>query len=186
MSVMKNCWDVLILFLIPIGGGIPAGVILAHSRSIDWPIIMFVYLISDIILACIFEPIMLIFIKFGKKIQFFARISEAIKLMIKKTMSHYGNKSGVFTLIMIAFGVDPMTGRGVALVAGHGFIIGWMIAIAGDMIYFTLIMASTLWLNSILGDGTWTTIIIFALMILIPKLFNREISDQAALSDSKK
>ena len=65
-----------------------------------------------------------------------------MKLMIAKTMEHYGNSSGIFALIMIAFGADPMTGRAVAVAAGHGFLVGWMIAIAGDMIYFSLCVHS--------------------------------------------
>ncbi len=80
---------------------------------------------------------------------------------------------GPLALITVAFGVDPMTGRAVAAAVGHGFILGWMFAIAGDMIYFGLIMASTLWLNNILGDGTWTTVIILVLMMVVPSLIPR-------------
>lgn len=173
MHNLSKLWDVFLLFLIPIGGGIPAGVLLARSRSINWPMMMLLYFISDIVLACAFEPTMLLFIKYGKRVQFLARVSEVMKLMISKTMEHYGNSSGLFALIMIAFGVDPMTGRAVAVAAGHGFFVGWMIAIAGDMIYFTVIMTSTLWLKNILGDGTWTMFIILALMMIIPNLFRR-------------
>ena len=170
---LVNLWDVMLLFIIPIGGGIPAGVMLAHSRSIEWPMMMLLYFISDVMLACAFEPVMLLFIKYGKRVRFLARVSEAMKLMISKTMEHYGNSSGVFALIMIAFGADPMTGRAVAVAAGHGFLVGWMIAIAGDMIYFTLLMVSTLWLKSVIGDGTWTMLIILAMMMIIPNLFRR-------------
>lgn len=173
MHNLKNLWDVLLIFLIPFGGGIPAGVMLAQSRGIAWPVMMFVYFISDIILACAFEPVMLLFIKYGKRFQFLAKLSEVMKLTIEKTIKHYGNSSGVFALIMIAFGVDPMTGRAVAVAAGHGFIVGWMIAIAGDMIYFTMLMVSTLWLKSVIGDGTWTMVIIFALMMVIPNIFRK-------------
>lgn len=173
MHSFKNIWDVLLIFLIPFGGGIPAGVLLAKSRGLEWPMMMLIYFISDVILACAFEPAMLLFIKFGKRVAFFARLSEAMKLVIAKTREHYGNSSGIFALIMIAFGVDPMTGRAVAVAAGHGFLVGWMIAIAGDMIYFTLLMASSLWLNGIIGDGTWTMIIILAFMMIIPILFRK-------------
>jgi uncharacterized membrane protein len=173
MYTFKNLWDVLLLFLIPIGGGIPGGVLLAHSRNIAWPAMMVLYFISDIILACAFEPVMLLFIKYGKQFPFIEKISKIMKMSIEKTMEHYGKSSGVLTLIMIAFGVDPMTGRAVAVAAGHGFVIGWMIAIAGDMIYFTLLMISTLWLKNVLGDGTWTIFIILILMMVIPKLFQR-------------
>ena len=121
MHSFKNLWDVLLIFLIPFGGGIPAGVMLAQSRGLEWPIMMFVYFISDVILACAFEPLMLFFIKYGKRLPFLARVSEVMKLTIAKTMEHYGNSSGIFALVMIAFGVDPMTGRAVAVAAGHGF-----------------------------------------------------------------
>ena len=173
MHTFKNLWDVLLLFIIPIGGGIPAGVLLARSRGFDWPMMMLLYFISDVILACSFEPLMHLFIKYGKRIEFLARLSEAMKLTIQKTIEHFGNSSNVFALIMIAFGVDPMTGRAVAVAVGHGFFVGWMIAIAGDMIYFTLMMVATLWLKNLIGDGTWTMFIILALMMVIPNLFRR-------------
>lgn len=173
MHTLKNLWDVLLLFFLPVGGGIPAGVMLAQKRGIDWPVMMLLYFISDVILACVFEPVMLLFIKYGKRFEFLTRVSEIIKLTIHKTIELYGNSSGIFALIMIAFGLDPMSGRAVAVAAGHGFLVGWMIAIAGDMIYFTLVMVSTLWLKSIIGDGTWTMLIILALMMIIPSLFRR-------------
>ena len=173
MNSFKNLWDVLVIFLIPFGGGIPAGVMLAQSRGIDWPTMALLYLISDIILAFTFEPIMLLFIRLGKRIEFLARMGAIMKLMTQKTIEHYGNSSGIFALIMIAFGVDPMTGRAVAVAAGHGFLVGWMIAIAGDMIYFFLLMISTLWLKNLTGSSTVTMVIIFAIMLIAPNVFRR-------------
>ncbi len=170
---LADAWKVLMLFLIPIGGGIPGGVLLAQKLSIAWPFMMLLYFISDVILAFAFEPLLMLFIYIGKHITFLRRLSEAFKLSVEKTIKHFGNKTGPFALIMIAFSVDPMTGRAAAVAAGHGFVGGWMIAIAGDMIYFTLLMVSTLWLNNIIGDGTWTMLIILALMFLIPTLIRR-------------
>lgn len=173
MNSFSQLWKVLVLFLIPIGGGIPAGVLLGRSYGIAWPMTMFLYFISDIILACIFEPIMMLFIRAGKHVPTLARISEAFKQAVQKTTELYGTSTGPFALIMIAFGADPMTGRAAAVAAGHGFITGWMIAIAGDMLYFTVLMVSTLWLNHILGDGTTTTWIILILMVAVPILIRR-------------
>ena len=169
----SQLWKVFILFLVPIGGGIPAGVLLARSYAIAWPMMMLLYFISDVVLACLFEPLMFLVMAYGKNVPFIIRFGEVFKAMVKKTTENYGNSTGPFALILIAFGVDPMTGRAAAVAAGHGFISGWLIAIAGDMIYFTLLMVSTLWLNSIIGDGTWTTLIIFALMMGIPIIIRR-------------
>jgi hypothetical protein len=173
VSSVSSAWEVLMLFLIPIGGGIPAGVLLAKSRSIEWPAMSVLYFISDVILACLFEPIMLLVIAASRRFPAFARWTEAFKKAIKKTTPQYGSGLGPFSLIMVAFGVDPMTGRAAAVASGHGFVTGWVLAITGDMLYFMVIMASTLWLNGILGDGTATTVIIMVVMMVVPVLVRR-------------
>lgn len=172
-SGFSNAWEVLTLFLIPIGGGIPAGVLLAQNRGFEWPMMMVLYFISDVILACVFEPILWLVIAVGKRSPFMVRFREAWKKTMQRTTSQYGSHLGPLALIMVAFGVDPMTGRAAAVAAGHGFVTGWMLAIAGDMIYFTLLMVSTIWLHGILGDGTWTTLIILALMMIVPWVVRR-------------
>lgn len=161
------------LFCIPVGGGIPAGVLLARSRAIGWPAMMILYFISDVILACVFEPVLKLMIAAGRRFAPLGRATHALKAAVRKTTAPYGSAAGPLALVMIAFGVDPMTGRAAAHAAGHGFLSGWAIAIAGDMIYFALIMVSTLWLNSILGDGTWTTVVVMAGMFILPELIKR-------------
>lgn len=44
--------------LIPIGGGIPAGVLLGKTHHLAVGIVSFLYLVSDVILALVFEPLM--------------------------------------------------------------------------------------------------------------------------------
>lgn len=172
-SQLSNAWAVLTLFLIPIGGGIPGGVVLARKLGIQWPAMMGLYLISDVILACVFEPLMLMVISGGKRVAFLSRLSEALRKSMKKTSTYYGNGLGPMALIGVAFGVDPMTGRTAAKASGHGFVTGWTLAITGDMLFFTLIMASTLWLNNVLGDGTWTTVIMMIVTLVAPPLVRR-------------
>jgi hypothetical protein len=173
MDTISQYWKVLAVYLIPFGGGIPGGVLLAKGYGISWPMMMFLYFISDIILACLFEPIMFLVMKFGKDSPFVIRFGESFKMMVNKTTENFGTNTGPIALILIAFGVDPMTGRAAAVSKGHGFISGWAIAIAGDMIYFTLLMVSTIWLNGLLGNGTWTTVIIIFLMMFVPVVIRR-------------
>lgn len=163
---------VLMLFLIPIGGGIPAGVLLARSHGLAWPVTAGLYFISDVILAFLFEPVLRLMIAVGRKIPFIARVTDAVRRAMSRTTANYGG-AGPFTLIMIAFGVDPMTGRAAAAAAGHGFISGWAIAITGDMLYFTVIMAATLRLNSVLGDPERTMAAILAAMFILPVILRR-------------
>jgi len=170
---IASTWDVFLLFAIPIGGGIPAGVVLAQKQGIGWLTMTIIYLLSDIALALAFEPCMRLFLTFSEKSKFAAKIREILRKSTELTLAGYGAKPGPFLLMVIAFGVDPMTGRTAALTAGHGFITGWMIAILGDMLFFGLVAASTICLNNILGDGTWTAVIIMALMIALPPLIRR-------------
>ncbi len=163
---------VLMLFLIPVGGGIPAGVLLARSHGIVWPVTAGLYLISDVILAFLFEPVLRLMIAVGRRIQFIARMIQAVRLAMHRTTAHYGG-AGPFTLIVIAFGVDPMTGRAAAAAAGHGFVAGWAIAITGDMFYFGVVMAATLRLNTVLGDPNRTMWVILAAMFILPVIVRR-------------
>jgi len=169
----SHAWEVLALYLIPIGGGIPAGVLLAKSRGLPWVVSAVLYFVSDIILAFVFEPLMLLVIRLGKNSKKMELFRAAYKQSIRKTTGTYSHVLSPLSLIVISFGVDPMTGRSIAKAAGHGFVTGWLIAITGDMFYFFLLMSSTLWLNNILGNGTVTTLIILALMIGLPPTIRR-------------
>lgn len=167
LQIMNRYFDVLMLFLIPVGGGIPAGVILARNHGISWPMMGFLYFISDVILAFLFEPILRLLKKIRRLDKFrenYARWTQ------KKSMDVTKKPLG---LIMISFGIDPMTGRAAALAAGHSFVAGWAIAIIGDMFFFALVMASTLWLDSYLGDGTWTAVIITVAMLVLPGVYRQ-------------
>ena len=166
--------SVLKLFLIPVGGGIPAGVLLAQTKGVAWPVTTMLYLVSDIVLAVAFEPVLRLITIICGKILFLARISTLLKSASARSVSHFGGTgAGPIALIMIAFGVDPMTGRASALAAGHGFITGWAFAIAGDMLYFTVIAVTTLRLNSYFRDPNTTMLIILAAMFCIPIVIRR-------------
>lgn len=173
MFDFASAWEVFVLFLIPIGGGIPAGVVLGASRGLDWPLMAVLYFCSDVVLAICFEPLLHFFLKASRTSPHLGRIRETLAQATRLTTSRYGINPGPFSLIMVTFGTDPMTGRAVAHAAGHGFFSGWALAIAGDMIFFGIIMASTLWLNAVLGDGTWAALIIMVAMLGIPALFTR-------------
>lgn len=167
-------WPVLLLFLIPVGGGIPAGVLLAREKGLAWPVAAGLYFVSDIILALVFEPVLRVLVMIGRRIPLVARVSAAMQRSLAMTAAHYGGTAaGPFALILIAFGVDPMTGRAAALAAGHGFIGGWAVAIAGDMLYYGVIAFTTLQLNAYFKDPNTAMWIVLAGMILIPLIVRR-------------
>lgn len=67
------------LFTIPVGGGIPAGVILADGYGITPATMAVLYFFSDIALAIVFEPIMRGFALLSRHSQLLTRFSESLK-----------------------------------------------------------------------------------------------------------
>ena len=168
-----GAWGVLLLFLVPVGGGIPAGVLMASGRGIPWPMMMALYCVSDVILACVFEPILRLMILAGRAVPLLRRLVALVRRWVHHTTGRYGTAGGPLALVLFSFVADPMTGRGATVFAGHGFIPGWAIAIAGDMLYFALLMASTLWLNELLGDQRVVVWAMLFVMFVLPSLLRR-------------
>jgi len=161
--------SVLSLFLIPVGGGIPAGVLMARRLGLAWPVTAGLYFVSDVILAFAFEPVLRLLVAVGRRVPLLARITVALKIGMERVAAQYGGRAaGPFTLVMIAFGVDPMTGRAAALANGHGFVAGWAIAIAGDMLYYTVVAFTTLRLDAYFGNPEATVLVVLAAMIVVP------------------
>src|SRR5690349_5255395 len=100
--------SVLKLFVIPVGGGIPAGVMLAQAKGVAWPVTALLYLVSDILLAVVFEPVLRLIALVCGKVSFLARVGTFLKAATARSVSHFGGTgAGPIALVMIAFGVDP-------------------------------------------------------------------------------
>src|SRR5262249_58929103 len=63
-----------LLFCVPIGGGIPAGVLMARNAGLSPPAMAGLYFFSDIVLAFTFEPILLVFTWLGRWVPPLARV----------------------------------------------------------------------------------------------------------------
>ena len=160
-------WGAFLLFLVPIGGGIPLGVLMARDAGVSLPMMALMYFVSDIFMAVTHEPffwllgwLASVVPAVGKVRDFFARASSGAGL-------RDGGGRGPLGLILFSFTVDPVSGRGAAAAAGHGFVMGWAFAIAGDMIYFGVLMAATLWLSGVLGDERMTVgVVLISIWVL--------------------
>jgi hypothetical protein len=171
---------VLMLFLLPIGGGIPAGVLLAQHRGFAWPLTAALYLLSDVLLALAFEPLLRLLVVLAGRVPYLARFGAAMKVAMARSVAQFGGTgAGPMALVLIAFGVDPMTGRASALAAGHGFLAGWAFAIVGDMLYYAVIAVATLRLNAYIRNPNATVLVVLGAMIVVPLLVRRWRSAQS-------
>ncbi len=142
---------------------------LARTKGLAWPVTAGLYLVSDVMLALAFEPVLQLLAWLAGKVSFLARWSARMKASMAKSAARFsGIGAGPITLVMISFGADPMTGRASALAAGHGFLMGWSFAIAGDMLYYAVIAVTTLRLNRYVRDPETTMWIVLGAMITVP------------------
>jgi hypothetical protein len=162
-----------LLFCVPIGGGIPAGVLMARAAGVPPPGTAILYFLSDVVLAFTFEPVLLLLAGIGRWVPVLGRMGAALRALATRAAGAHAGVRGPLGLVLVSFGVDPMTGRAAAAAAGHGFVQGWAIAIAGDMLYFTVLMASTLWLQGMFGDERVTIVAVLAVMLVLPSLIRR-------------
>ena len=164
---------VLLLFCTQIGAGIPLGVIMARDAGLSPLVTALLYLISDIFLACTFEPMLLLLRWLAKRVDFVARIGSRLAKLSGATGLSQGKVQGPLGLILFSFAVAPAPARAASEAAGHGFISGWTLAIIGDMVYFTLIMVSTLWVSSVFGDDRLAVGAVLVFAWLLPILLRR-------------
>jgi len=162
-----------LLFCVPIGGGIPAGVLMARTAGVSPPVMAVLYFLSDIVLAVTFEPFLRVARWLGRFLPPVAWLARSMRALAARSGASASGAKGPLGLILVSFGVDPMTGRAAAAAAGHGFVPGWALAIAGDMLYFVVLMASTLWLEGVLGDQRLTVAAVLVLMLVLPSIVRR-------------
>jgi hypothetical protein len=162
-----------LMFLLPVGGGIPAGVLMARDGGVFPLVTALLYLVSDVIFAFLIEPFLILARRLGQRVGLIGRLGRRLAQLTNATGLRGGGARGPLGLILVSFTVDPITGRVAAAAAGHGFVPGWMLAIAGDMLYFGLLMASTLWLSSVIGDERLTLGVVLLGMWLVPMLLRR-------------
>jgi hypothetical protein len=156
---------VFLIFATQIGAGIPLGVLRARDAGLSPIITSLLYVGSDVFLAVTMEP-MLAFVRWlSRRVPLLASAGKILGRLSGGAGLQEGGVRGPLGLILVSFSVSPTFGRATSEAAGHGFISGWTLAIIGDMFYFWLVMASTLWVSSVLGDdrlaigavliGTW-------------------------------
>jgi hypothetical protein len=162
-----------LLFLFPIGGGIPLGVVIARDGGVSPFITALLYLVSDLFAAITNEPLLLLLAFLGRRFAFIGWLGQRFKALSSRVGYDAGGARGPLSLIVTSFSVSLLSGRAAAAAAGHGFLAGWSIAITGDMLYFALLMVSTLWLSSVLGNERLAVGVVLVGTLLLPFLVKR-------------
>lgn len=164
---------VLLVFATQIGAGIPLGVLMARDAGLNPAATAGLYLISDVFLALTFEPMLLLLRWLGKRVDWLATLGQKMMRFSGATGLSSGKVKGPLGLILFSFVFAPAPARAASEAAGHGPFTGWTLAIIGDMVYFGVIMASTLLVISIFGDSRLAIAPVIVGAWLLPMLVQR-------------
>jgi len=164
---------VFLIFVLPTIVGIPLGVIMARDAALPPLLTVGLYFASDLVLAVTAEPMLAVVRWVGRHVELLDRLGKKLSRFTETTGLQEGGVRGPLGLILVSFTVNPLAGRAAAAAAGHGFFSGWALAIIGDMIYFGLIMVSTLWISSIFGNDRLAIGIVLIVAFLAPIVLRR-------------
>lgn len=171
-------WGVLLLFCLPGGVGIPPGVLLGHGDGLAPTLMTVLYVVSDVVLACAFEPGLRALAALGRRSARVRRAGDVVLVAITRTMPA-GSASAPLGVALTGFGAGLPFGRALAAAAGYRLVPGWLFAIAGDTAYFLLGMASVLWFQDVLGDQRAAALAALVVMLVVPALVRRRRSGAA-------
>ncbi len=164
---------VFLIFVLPTVVGIPLGVIMGRDAGLSPLVMASLYFASDLVLAVTAEPMLAGLRWVSRRVWLLNRLGARLARLTETTGLQEGGVRGPLGLILVSFTVNPLAGRAAAAAAGHGFFSGWALAIIGDMIYFALIMASTLWISSVFGNDRLAIGVVLIVAFLAPILLRR-------------
>jgi hypothetical protein len=165
-------WGVLLLFSMPGGVGIPPGVLLGHGDGLGALFMTVLYFFSDVFLAAFFEPLLQVLALVSHHVPRLQRAGDLLIRAITATMPA-GSLAGPTGVVLTGFGAGLPFGRALASAAGYALVTGWLLTIAGDMLYFVMGMASTLWFQGLFGDPRMAALAALVVMLLVPVAIRR-------------
>ena len=153
---------VFALFWSPVGPGIPAGVLLARHIPLN-PFVTFgLYAASDVLAASICQPAFEGLRRVARRVPVVRRAGRRLlKLaMLGTPFAQQGvagtavatGPAALFRVATIGFGVDVYTAGAVATGLAVPRVLRWACAIAGDLVWFALLLGTSIAAASIVDD----------------------------------
>jgi len=167
---------VLMLFFTPIGPGIPAGVLLARHVPLHPAVTFGLYALSDVLAAVVCHPVFVLLRRHGARvapIRWLGRHVLALAMVGVRAPTSGGVAPRLLRIGTVGFGVDVYTAG--MLVTGLRVprLPGWASAIAGDLVWFALLLGTSFLAASIADDDRVIAVAMVVAMIVIPRLAQR-------------
>ena len=162
-----------LLFVIPTGAGIPAGVLLGQRVGLTAASMSGLYVGSGLLRAALFEPV---FRWLARRRHAGGRVTrwhEASRALLARHAMLSRAVRGAWAPLVVGYNLDPMAGRVAAAAVGMGWLRGWSLALIADFAYFVSTAVPTLWLQRVVGNEWLTLLLFIVLSTAIPMLWRR-------------
>jgi hypothetical protein len=169
---------VFALFWAPVGPGIPAGVLLARHVPLHPSVTFGLYALSDMLAAVVCHPIFVLLRRHGGRVP-------PIRWLGRKVMSFamIGVRApsaddtrlapALARIATVGFGVDVYTAGAIATGLRVPRVLGWLSAIAGDLVWFALLLGTSLAAGALADDDRVVGLAVIVAMLVIPRLARR-------------
>ena len=167
---------VLALFFAPVGPGIPAGVLLARHIPLHPALTFGLYTLSDVLAAIVCHPLFVLLRRHGRNVRpvrWLGRRVLSLAMIGVRAPEAGGVAPALSRIATVGFGVDVYTAGMLATGLAVPRVPGWMSAIAGDLLWFALLLGTSLVAASIANDDRFIVIVMIVAMIVIPRLARR-------------
>ncbi len=161
--------------------GIPAGLLLARHADIH-PVVTFgLYAITDVLAALVTHPLYAFLKRVGQRnriLRAIGRVYLRVAMLGVRPPRIDDVRNGpilpaLFRIGVIAFGFDIYHGGMVIAGLPVPRLLGWLAAIAGDLIWFATLMAANSAAAALTSDDRMVTIVTLVAMLVIPKVAER-------------
>jgi len=169
---------VLLLFFAPVGPGIPAGVLLARHIPLNPAATFALYAFSDVSAAMICHPLFVFLRHHGRRVRPIRALGKrmlALATLGVRAPAHPGDALApvLSRIATVGFGVDVYTAGFLATGLGVPRIPGWASAIAGDLVWFALLLATSMAAASVADDDRVIALAMVVAMLVIPRIARR-------------
>jgi hypothetical protein len=169
---------VLLLFFAPIGPGIPAGVLLARHIPLHPAVTFGLYALSDISAAMVCHPLFVVLRRHARRVRPLHALGKRMLALATVGVCLPERSGGGLTPVLsriatVGFGVDVYTAGFVATGLGVPRLPGWASAIAGDLVWFALLLGTSMAAASVADDDRVIALAMVVAMLVIPRLARR-------------
>jgi hypothetical protein len=173
---------VFALFWAPVGPGIPAGVLLARHIPLNPAFTFGLYAASDVLAAFVCNPIFAGLRRLARRVPAVRSAGQRVMRFamlgtpaVRDATGQPARKgpAALFRVATIGFGVDVYTAGAVATGLDVPRVLRWACAIAGDLLWFGILLGTSILAASIADDDRVIGGVVLVAMLVIPSLARR-------------